>query len=119
MSGPMHETRDLPPLAIVAAIGGVFALIAAAAVVAALLLGQIERHSRPPAATAFPPQARLGPPLEVDDSAERKALEAEARERLAAYGWTDRGAGIARIPIERAMAILGAEGWPDPPAPAP
>jgi hypothetical protein len=26
-------------------------------------------------------------------------------ERLASYGWVDKGAGVARIPIERAMAL--------------
>jgi hypothetical protein len=115
----MHETRDMPPRAIVAAVAAVFALIAATAVTVALLLGEMGRHAPPPAPTTFPPQVRAGPPLETDEGAEREALEAEARRRLASWGWTDRDAGIARIPIDRAMAILAARGWPDPPAPAP
>jgi hypothetical protein len=41
---------------------------------------------------------------------ERRAEEA----RLHAYGWVDRGRGIAHIPIERAMAITVAENRPDP-----
>ena len=33
---------------------------------------------------------------------------------LHSYGWVDRDAGIARIPIDRAMAILAGRGWPAP-----
>jgi hypothetical protein len=41
---------------------------------------------------------------------ERRVEEA----RLHAYGWVDRGRGIAHIPIERAMAITVEENRPAP-----
>lgn len=37
------------------------------------------------------------------------AFEAEKRRRLAEYGWVDRAQGIARIPIEQAIARLARE----------
>lgn len=56
--------------------------------------------ARSPAATATrpPPQA----PIALD------ALRAQQRELLHGYGWVDRQAGIACIPVERAMALLAA-----------
>ena len=119
MTGPRHGTRDLPGRGILLAIVGVFALIALAGIAAAGLLHGIETRTRPPSLAAFPPQHRAGPPLEVDQAAERLALEARARESLASYGWTDRNAGIAHIPVDRAMTILAERGWPDPVEPGP
>ncbi len=117
---PGHETRDLPPGAILVALGGIFVLIAVTGIGVAVLLHNLERRAEPAGLTAFPAaaEARTGPPLEVDPAAERVALEARARARLQGYAWTDRDAGLARIPIERAMALLVARGWPDPEAPA-
>jgi hypothetical protein len=42
----------------------------------------------------------------------------EARQRLDTYGWVDREAGVARIPIERAMELV-ARGVRPPEAGAP
>ncbi|MGE0744819.1 MAG: hypothetical protein AB7K86_06205, partial [Rhodospirillales bacterium] len=56
------------------------------------------------------------PRLQVDPAADRAVLEAAARALLTGYGWTDRAAGRARIPIERAIEILAARGWPQPPS---
>lgn len=49
-----------------------------------------------------PPAPRLQATPAVDLAAER----AQQHQRLHAYGWVDRDAGIAHIPIERAMAVL-------------
>ena len=106
-----HETRDLPPLGILAALAGIFVLIAVTAFAVGALLQALQGAG--PRPSPFPPEPRAGPPLEVNTVATREALEAEARHRLTTYGWTDRERGIARIPVERAMAILAAHGWPD------
>ncbi|MDB4942144.1 MAG: hypothetical protein JWP97_1678 [Labilithrix sp.] len=37
-------------------------------------------------------------------------LRDEQRRALEGYGWVDRDAGVARIPIERAMDLLAADG---------
>lgn len=105
-----HETRDLPPRAILLALAGIFGLIGATGLGVAALLHAL---SRPPVPDAMPAPPRAGPPLLVDQGAERRALEARGAARLQGYGWTDRDAGLAHIPIDRAVALLLARGWPD------
>lgn len=50
-----------------------------------------------------PPPA---PRLQADPAADLAAERAQRRQRLQSYHWVDRDAGIAQIPIERAMALL-------------
>jgi hypothetical protein len=66
-----------------------------------------------------PPEPRLEPyPL-----APGQRLRAEEDAILTTYGWVDRKAGVARIPIDRAIEILAERGLPPskpmPPAAAP
>lgn len=49
------------------------------------------------------PPAPLLQPHPASDLAQERALQ---HARLHGYAWVDRDAGIARIPIERAMALL-------------
>ena len=73
----------------------------------------------PPEAAAFPsiweieriatPRPRVAGLAE-----ELQAVQATEQARLAGYEWVDREAGVARIPIERAMQLLAREdGLPD------
>jgi hypothetical protein len=55
-----------------------------------------------------PPEPRLEP----DPVAPRLAVRAREQEKLASYGWVDANAGVARIPIERAMELLVERGLP-------
>jgi hypothetical protein len=55
-----------------------------------------------------PPEPRLEP----DPLAPRAAARAREDAMLASYGWVDRSAGIARIPIDRAMELLVEKGLP-------
>ena len=80
-------------------------------------MGALDRQVGPAGPAPFPAEPRVGPPLEVDPRAERVRIEKEASGRLETYGWTDREAGLARIPVERAIAILAEHGWPDPQGP--
>lgn len=96
------------------AILGTLSLIALGVAVVALMYGLFDqvrpRHSPPPQ----PVYARTaGPRLEARPVLDRLAVERRARARLEGYGWVDRKAGVAHIPIERAMAIQAARGWPD------
>jgi hypothetical protein len=91
---------------------GLFAGVGVSLIVVFGILRSVEPTSGPPAAVFTP--ARGGPRLEVSPSADRDALQSQAQGRLHDYGWTDRTAQIAHIPIDRAMAILAARGWPDP-----
>lgn len=52
------------------------------------------------------------PRLLVKPREERLKVEAAAKRRIEAYAATAEE-GYARIPIERAMALLAANGWPD------
>lgn len=53
---------------------------------------------------APPPAPRLQADPAADLAAER--AQQRQRQRLESYHWVDRDAGIAQIPIERAMALL-------------
>jgi hypothetical protein len=51
-----------------------------------------------------------GPLLQVDPAAELAELRRQEQRVLDGYGWVDRGAGVARIPVERALELVIAEG---------
>ena len=51
---------------------------------------------------AIPPQPRL----QADPAADLAAQRAREQAQLDGYAWVDRDAGIARIPVDRAMDIL-------------
>lgn len=77
--------------------------IASAAAVALATVQYLIVHRGPPAPDApLPPEPRL-------QAAPREDL-AELRRRqsrlLESYGWSDRGRGLVRVPIERAMELL-------------
>src|SRR5438105_13162923 len=57
---------------------------------------------------AFPP-----PRLEVHPSMALQQLRTREDDLLNSYGWVDRNAGIARIPIDRAMQSILQRGLPD------
>ncbi len=52
------------------------------------------------------------PRLQVDETAEWKALQAKEQQVLNSYGWVDAKAGTVRIPIERAMELTAKRGLP-------
>jgi hypothetical protein len=58
------------------------------------------------AAPSVPPAPRL----QRTPERELGAFRAAERERLASWGWVDRGAGVARIPIERAIDSVAESG---------
>jgi hypothetical protein len=53
------------------------------------------------------------PRLEVKPGANLADLRAAEEADLNSYGWVDRNAGTVRIPIDRAMQLLGQRGLPD------
>jgi hypothetical protein len=61
------------------------------------------------------PQPRLqeSPPVDL------VGMMREERARVSSYGWVDKKAGIARIPVDRAMDILAQKGLPRVVAPPP
>jgi hypothetical protein len=75
---------------------------------------QSMRHrtpSAPPALNADAPQLEIAPRADL-----QRFRHGEAQFEQS-YGWTDRGKGVVRIPISRAMQLLvqrGLSGWPTP-----
>lgn len=50
------------------------------------------------------------PRLQADPAAELRVFQAEQARALEGYDWMDREAGLARIPVARAMEILASRG---------
>lgn len=56
--------------------------------------------------TLDPAQLPPGPLLEQNPQLEGTQMLAAANEQLASYGWVDRRANVAHIPLERAKTLL-------------
>lgn len=68
----------------------------------------------PPMVAANLRRTPSGPRLEPDPLAPRLAARAREDAVLESYGWVDPSAGVARIPIDRAMELLVERGLPPP-----
>ncbi len=110
-----HETSDANISALVKFGIGLFVLIV---VVLFSMRSMFEHFSTvqqlgpPPspfAETRVLPQA---PRLQVTPVLDLKQLRESEEEKLNSYGWVDQKAGIAHIPIDRAMDLLLAKGLP-------
>lgn len=110
-----YERRDAPPKWVAAGLAGLLSLIGIGAFVAWAILAGFGGARPAPTLTGFDRAAAIpaSPRLEVDQTRDRIALDAQAEARLTGYGWTNQAAGLAHIPIERAMALHAAQGWPD------
>lgn len=54
-----------------------------------------------------------GPHLQGNPAKERVEVQREQLDRLNSYGWVDQKAGIARIPVDRAIDLLAERGLPE------
>ena len=120
---PGHETTEIRVRGLVIFSIALVGIIAAAEVILGLWMRDFARKEERvdalyPARIAievdqFPnPRLQQNPRLDLD---EMKADEARG---IRSYEWVDPKAGIARIPVERAMDILAQKGLPKVPAPA-
>jgi hypothetical protein len=118
-----YEPSDMSPRAIIYSLAALFLGIGVSAALVAGLLALFAETREPQPETAIemreiiPPEPRL----QVSPSADLAAMEAETRRRLDGYGWSDRKAGLAHVPVSAAMQMIARHGWPDspdPPAPA-
>jgi hypothetical protein len=81
----------------------------------ALLASSLMLRVEGPAANTPPHPFRGAPPLlQPAPQPDRATYFAEKRRLLDSYGWVDRQAGIARIPLEHAMKLLAARGVTTP-----
>jgi hypothetical protein len=121
-----HEPDAVPPRPIwIGVIALVLILVIGYLVPTALENVLFEREARlsPPANPLAASEGRRLPPaprLQVNPARDIAELRLAEDRILDGYGWVDPAKGIARIPIERAMAILAEKGLPPrPAAPAP
>ena len=70
-----------------------------------------EAHSQVPS-TAQTAQKFPQPRLQPDPVADLNNFRAREEQVLNSYGWVDKNAGVAHIPIEQAIEILAARGLP-------
>ncbi len=116
--GPAHERKDADVIGLLMIAGLLFLLLAICFLTAWGVLHPLnceqtakDRRSTAPRtqqANAFPK-----PNLVVHPGEEWAAVQAAARRQLNTYGWVNRSAGQARMPIERAMELLVERGLPE------
>jgi hypothetical protein len=70
------------------------------------------QRALPPGISASLKRTPSEPRLEPLPLAPRASLRASEDARLSSYGWVDRGNGVARIPIDRAMELIVRNGVP-------
>lgn len=95
-----YEEADVSPRAASLTIGAVAAIVIIVALGVAGLLWHFGTLHQPPSQRSIAP---AGPRLETDERADRAAIEARAKARLAGKS--------GGIPIEQAMRETAAAGW--------
>ncbi|HXI03463.1 MAG TPA: hypothetical protein VNI57_09840 [Candidatus Saccharimonadales bacterium] len=118
-----HETRDVN-VRLVAYAGSGLILVVILAAIAMLWLfdffsERTDREQVPPppiarSARQEPPQPRL----QTNPRKDLADMRAEEDAVLDSYGWVDEKAGIARVPIERAVEMVAEHGVPPRTKPA-
>lgn len=111
-----HEVGDVPSgrlfLAGVLALAGLGLVLVLVWGLAALFIrGPVDRKPAP-SSLATVPVPPPPPRLQPDPARDLQAFRAAEEKELHTLGWVDRRAGTARIPVEDAMALLAAHGWP-------
>ncbi|BBL75803.1 hypothetical protein [Methylomagnum ishizawai] len=102
---PEPGEADINPKAVLGVFLAVLVMLAVVAWVAWWLVESVAREM--PATGAVPPvPVPTAPPLQIDPAADLAVLRAREDRLLHSTEWIDREAGIARIPIETAMALL-------------
>lgn len=115
-----YETQDFSAramrlFAIGLAVLAVFTLLAMAGVLSLFSRGDIEMAVKAPRSGETAPagesmQAAAEPRLQVSPARDLQEMRALEDAQLRGYGWVDKQAGIAAIPIERAMELIARRG---------
>lgn len=117
-----YERRDFVTSRAFLGLGITLVIILVAMVIVFFMLSGLEEYDSLTAPTPLPllelrptpPPPRLQPNPVDQSSALNDLLELQAREEalLTSYGWINQDAGIVRIPIDRAMALMAEEAPP-------
>jgi hypothetical protein len=114
----VHEESDVNVSAILGFGAALFAVGAIVLLFLGWLVGMYERQYQRSQTQVYPMAAgqenRLPPEPRLQDHPQEDLsdLRAKQERQLHAYGWVDKGSGIARIPIEEAMRIVLEKGLP-------
>lgn len=119
-AGPSYEHDDLtlkkvwPFFATLTIITAIFFVVTAG--LEALHTGHLPQVTLPPPGWAISfkqPQAPgAQPALQTNAVQDLQQFRASEETKLRSYGWVDKNAGVVRIPIERAMDLIAAQGLP-------
>jgi hypothetical protein len=113
-----HEERDVRARPVALAALGLVAIGVGAFLAMHLLFDffaalQARQSAAPsPLAGAYGLKEPPEPRLQISPLQDLLALRARDAAALGSYAWVDREAGIVRIPIERAIAVLAERGLP-------
>jgi hypothetical protein len=113
---PGHETRDFS-IRVVVLFGACLAVLLAGSLALMAWLFDVfnvtpEAHGLRGAPVAATPPSPPGPRLQPSPAQDMLEMLQAENARLQSYGWVDRSAGIARMPVDRAMASIAQQGLP-------
>ncbi len=112
-----HEERDVDAPGLLLIVGLLFLLLFVSFLVCWGALHILERGQGSRVKTTAAAKVRAvsapSPGLLVHPGKEWNNVRATEQRELTTYGWVDRPAGLARIPIKRAMQILVKQGLPE------
>jgi hypothetical protein len=113
---PGHETRDFS-MRVVVLFGVSIALLLAGSLALMAWLFDIlamtpEGHGLRGAPVAATPPRPPGPRLQASPTRDMQEMLQTENAWLQSYGWVDRSAGMVRMPVDRAMALVVQQGLP-------
>lgn len=116
-----HETRDMDIRPIVMFGAGLVGSTAAVLLLMAWLFGYLAAREAkldiPPSPLAETRRPPPEPRLQITPATDLEEMRRTEDAVLNSYGWVDRGAGIVRVPIDRAITLLAQRGLPVRPQP--
>jgi hypothetical protein len=109
-----HETSAIELGPIVKSVAAIVIIAIISHIVIYLLysywIGREETADRTSSPVMEIPITNDSPKLQVDEQAALATYERRTADDASRYAWVDQNAGVARIPIERAMEIVGQSG---------
>ena len=112
-----YETTDVSPKTLLVWVGGLASMILLSIVVAwvffDVLAGYAQRAD--PKISPLAPMEKVPPPepkLIVDEPHDLASVRKQEEQILDSYGWIDKGGGLIRIPVARALDLVAKEGLP-------
>jgi hypothetical protein len=122
---PQHEPAEFDSEIRVKSIFGVLAGLALLVALSFAGMGAFSRFLKErsvardpeplPVAEANQPRPRPRAALQADPTADMVKFAKEEEAAVTSYAWVDRTAGVAQIPLERALEIVAERGLPVPP----